>query len=99
MVCCASEPDPNWDGTYARMESPSDSDDSTFVAITLRDCASTRFGSPNDEALCGHPLWGRGLEFYQARVVHNSSWLEGQIAINAVHEHQNDATWRSSSTT
>jgi hypothetical protein len=39
-------------------------------------CLSVRFGFPNDEAMGGHLLWGRGLTFYSLHVVEESSWLE-----------------------
>jgi hypothetical protein len=37
-------------------------------------CFGTTFGYPNDEALSGHPLYGRGLEAYGIFDVHNSHW-------------------------
>jgi len=94
VFCRASEPDPNWDGTYVTSVSPGDTAEATFVELTFTRCASIRFGSPNDEALSGHPLWGRGLEFYQAHLVRNSTWLDEQIAINSAHDRHNEATWR-----
>jgi hypothetical protein len=35
----------------------------------------TTLGYPNDEALPGHPLYGRGLSAYGIFEVHNSHWL------------------------
>jgi hypothetical protein len=93
LWCHASEPDPNWDGTYATAVSPSDTAEATFVELTFTRCASIRFGSPSDEALSGHLLWGRGLEFYQAHIVRNSTWLDELIAINSAHDRHNEATW------
>jgi len=37
-------------------------------------CFWTTFGYPNDEALAGHPLYGRGLSAYGVFEVHNSHW-------------------------
>lgn len=37
-------------------------------------CDATLFGYPNDEALSGHPLFGRGLSFYGVFEVRNSEW-------------------------
>jgi hypothetical protein len=34
------------------------------------------FGYPNDEALGGHPLYQRGLRFYQPHLIGNSSTIE-----------------------
>jgi hypothetical protein len=43
------------------------------------------FGPPNDEALSGHPLWGRGLRPYGAYRVERSSWIRAVVRMNAVH--------------
>jgi len=43
------------------------------------------FGAPNDEALDGHPLYDRGLTFYSAFEVHDSSWIRGLERMNRVH--------------
>lgn len=43
------------------------------------------FGWPNDEALNGHPLWGRGLRHYTIQEVFNSSWIAELERRNAVH--------------
>jgi hypothetical protein len=46
------------------------------VAIVEFDSVSAHyFGPPNDEALNGHPLYGRGLRFYGVYEVHKSSWI------------------------
>jgi hypothetical protein len=38
-------------------------------------CFWTSFGYPNDEALSGHPLYGRGLSAYEIFEVRNSHWV------------------------
>jgi hypothetical protein len=43
------------------------------------------FGSPNDEALNGHPLRSRGLDYYGAFEVHNSSWIGALERMNRAH--------------
>jgi hypothetical protein len=48
-------------------------------------CAAFKMGGPNDEALHGHPLYGRGLEAYRAHVVRRSSWITEVERINSVH--------------
>jgi hypothetical protein len=48
-------------------------------------CSIFTFGSPNDEALAGHPLHGRGLEHYSAHRVESSSWIALLERRNAVH--------------
>jgi hypothetical protein len=43
------------------------------------------FGGPNDEALSGHPLYGRGLGPYSAYEVIDSSWIRLMEVRNRVH--------------
>jgi hypothetical protein len=90
----ASQPDPGWDGTYVRVVSPADRQPSPFVVIEMWGCAETRFGGPNDEAIRGHPLHGKGLAGYRAHEVVNSAWIEEAIKVNSVHPHHSDAPFR-----
>lgn len=94
VVCLASQPDPDWDGTYVTMVSPADQHPSLFVVLELRGCQEIRFGGPNDEAIAGHPLHGRGLDSYRAHEVLNSAWIEEAIRVNSVHPHHSDAPFR-----
>ena len=43
------------------------------------------FGPPNDEALDGHPLSGRGLHSYGVFEVNGSSLLRGLERMNSIH--------------
>ena len=43
------------------------------------------FGSPNDEALSGHPLAQRGLGPYGIYEIRNSSWIRALQRMNRVH--------------
>ena len=52
-------------------------------------CSIFTFGSPNDEALAGHPLRGRGLEYDSVHRVENSSWIALLERRNSVH-HNHD---------
>jgi hypothetical protein len=94
VVCLASQPDPDWDGTYVRVVSPADPQPSPFVVIEMWGCAEIRFGGPNDEAIRGHPLHGKGLGGYRAHEVVNSGWIEEAIKVNSVHPHHSDAPFR-----
>jgi hypothetical protein len=47
-------------------------------------CSWTSFGYPNDEALAGHPLYGRGLAAYGVFEVHNSHWVRRMTEQNKV---------------
>ena len=44
-----------------------------------------KFGSPNDEALGGHPLYKNGLKFYSVHEVKNSTWVQELEKQNSVH--------------
>src|SRR5467141_1374722 len=44
------------------------------------------FGAPNDEALEGHPLYAKGLSFYSAFEVHDSSWIRDLERMNRIHK-------------
>ena len=43
------------------------------------------FGSPNDEALRGHPLASRGLKPYGSYEIERSSWIRALEKMNRVH--------------
>ncbi len=63
----------------------------------FRRCLAHRFGPPNDEALEGHPLYGRGLEMYGAHLVARSSWISELERRNRVHRSHNPelyANWK-----
>jgi hypothetical protein len=87
LAYLASNPDPDWDGTYVRVVD----DDSLEPAVVVRfDRPSAHMlGPPNDETLHGHPLWNRGLSFYGIFRVEHSSWIRGLRAINSVHDQAN----------
>ncbi|MCC6126225.1 MAG: hypothetical protein IT426_14800 [Pirellulales bacterium] len=55
------------------------------VVIHFPLCSVFTFGSPNDEALPGHPLYGKGLQFYSVHRVENSSWISMLERRNSVH--------------
>jgi hypothetical protein len=44
--------------------------------------------------ICGHPLYGRGLNGYGAYVVANSNWLRELLEINRVHDQFDPAAWK-----
>jgi hypothetical protein len=94
VACLASQPDPDWDGTYVTVVSPADEHQSLFVVIEVWGCAEIRFGGPNDEAIRGHRLHGKGLGAYRAHEVFNSVWIEQAIEVNSVHPHHSDAPFR-----
>ena len=56
-----------------------------IAVVTFADARAHTFGMPNDEALRGHPLFERGVGFYGAFQVENSSWIRALERINSVH--------------
>lgn len=56
-----------------------------LVTVRFRICYYLTFGWPNDEALHGHPLWGRGLSHYAIHEVEHSSLIDILERRNAVH--------------
>jgi hypothetical protein len=52
------------------------------------------FGSPNDEAMRGHPLAERGLGPYGVFEVRNSSWIRALEQMNRIHPYHNASRFR-----
>jgi hypothetical protein len=59
--------------------------DDKIVVVRFPLCNYVVFGEPNDEALCGHPLYSRGLTHYSVHVIVNSSLIEMLERRNSVH--------------
>ena len=87
VVCHASDPG-SWD------EPPPEADPAPVLVIEIVGCHDVRFGGPNDEAIGGHPLDGKGLEPYQAHEVRNSEWIAHAIRVNSVHPRHSDEAFR-----
>jgi hypothetical protein len=67
--------------------------DEGVAVIEFQRARIVKIGSPNDEVLHGHPLWGSGLRFYSAHVVENSPWVRELVDINRVHSRFDPARW------
>jgi hypothetical protein len=50
-----------------------------------------KYGSPNDEARGGHPLFQYGLGFYGLFEVQNSPWIQEIMVANRLHPRHTDA--------
>jgi hypothetical protein len=59
--------------------------DDRVALVTFRSARAHFFGPPNDEALAGHPLARRGLDFYDCFEVTDSSWIRRLERANRVH--------------
>ncbi len=63
------------------------------VVVTFRGARTFSLGSPNDEALSGHPLSPKGLTSYAAFEVLDSSWIRELERRNRVHPRHNPSSY------
>ncbi|MBO3697305.1 hypothetical protein [Roseivirga sp. E12] len=75
-----------WDGSSVRIQTMS-SEDQPIGIVEFKHCYAHYFGSPNDEAIEGHPLYSGGVGPYAVHEVHNSSWIAKHEEMNSVHPH------------
>jgi hypothetical protein len=80
-----------FDGPNPRVRDPQA--DGGIGIVEFKRMTSVRIGSPNDEALRGHSLWGSGLEFHNAHEIKNSPWIIELMEVNRAHEHFNEGQW------
>ena len=73
LVCEASRA--NSDGIY---------EDIGYAIVEFPLCDWSTFGYPNDEAIEGHPMYGKGLDSYDAFEVFNSPWKRRMTEQNRV---------------
>lgn len=60
----------DWDGKTVKVVSPKETQD--MIAVVEFRAWYAALGVPNDEGLSGHPLWGKGLDYYTPLIVKNS---------------------------
>jgi stress-induced morphogen len=85
LLCLSDAVASDWDRSGTEVTISPENRASTLIEITFRSCYSTKFGSPGDEVLDGHPLYGRGLTRYSPHKVNNSEWIKELEAIQATH--------------
>lgn len=73
----------DWDATTIRVVDDESVEPVALVAFEKPEAAF--LGPPNDEALAGHPLAGRGLVPYSAFAVEPSSWIRELARRNSYH--------------
>ena len=93
LIYLIDEPDPNWDGTYVKQISNSSEELYPLALVEFINPGTYRFGTVNDEASQGHPLYNKGLTYYSAHVIENSTWIEELKAIHKVHPYFNENRW------
>ncbi|MGH9252474.1 MAG: hypothetical protein ACRD0W_23575 [Acidimicrobiales bacterium] len=74
-----------WDGTWVTVVNPADDHTVRLGVAQFINVEAVKLGGPNDEAIAGHPLHGKGLRPYAAHTVVNSLWITTQEQINSVH--------------
>jgi hypothetical protein len=82
---------PLFDGTSSRVRDPQA--DHGIGVVEFKRATSVKIGSPNDEVLRGHPLWGSGLESYSAHEVKNSPWIAELMEVGRAHERFDESQW------
>lgn len=84
---------PNWGGPYVTM---TDNTGEALYPLALVEFNghTFRFGIANDEVYNGLSLWGKGLEFYAAHIIENSTWINELKNIHKVHRHYNEDGWK-----
>src|SRR5215471_4045179 len=83
--------DPVFGGTNPHVRDPHA--DHGIGVVEFKRVTSVKIGSPNDEVLRGHPLWGSGLELYSAHEVKNSPWIAELMEVNRAHERFDESQW------
>ncbi|MGJ8664813.1 MAG: hypothetical protein ACSHW7_00460 [Patiriisocius sp.] len=61
--------------------------DEGTVMIKFANPLIHKFGSPNSEVLSGHNLYKFGIEFFEAHLIEDSTWLKEISTINSVHRY------------
>jgi hypothetical protein len=60
-------------------------DDYGIGVVEFKKVISVQMSSAGDEVIQGHPLWGSGLEPYQAHEIRNSTWIRELREVNRIH--------------
>lgn len=93
LIYIISEPDPNWDNTFVTMVDNASNETYPLALVEFKWVDTHRFGTVNDEAGPGHPLYNKGLEYYSAHIVENSTWIEELKSIHKVHPYFKEDMW------
>jgi hypothetical protein len=93
LIYLVNQPDPEWNGTYTTMIDNTTKTTYPLALVEFIRPDTHRFGTVNDEACNGHPLYDKGLEFYSAHFVENSTWIEELKTIHKVHPNFKENMW------
>ncbi|HEY9685241.1 MAG TPA: hypothetical protein V6C86_26945 [Oculatellaceae cyanobacterium] len=78
---------------YATFEQLGSEPIESMALVEFCNCLSAKLGSPNDESVSGHRLFGKGLESHVAQRVVNSTWLKEMETTDSVHPYHNHQRW------
>ncbi len=93
LIFFVSDADPSWDGSYVNVREPGSSAISKLALLEFKGCVSAKLGSPNEDVIEGHPLFGKGLEAYRPLTIENSAWLKEVEEMNSVHSSYAPEVW------
>ena len=68
--------DSSWVGSYVSVRHPNSKVSEKLAIVQFERCVCSKMGSPNEDVLHGHPLYGKGLAGYETMSVRNSTWLK-----------------------
>ena len=85
LVFYLRDPVPGWDSSWVQVVDPAAAHPVPLGVAEFVNVHAVKLGGPNDEAIEGHPLHGKGLAPYGAHRVINSRWIFEQERINSVH--------------
>ncbi len=93
LIYLINEPDPNWDGTNITMIDNT-SDAEYPLALVEFNGRTFRFGIANEEVFSGLPISNKGMEWYSAHIIHNSTWIKELKSIHKVHPNYSEDHWK-----
>ena len=85
IVVYTQEPDPDPGDPGLRVLNADDEHAALLGVIHLHGAYAIKIGGPNEEAIHGHPLSGKGLDWMGNYRVRNSEWITEAQRINSVH--------------
>jgi hypothetical protein len=85
LLFSLADRDPDPDATRVRIVDPAVDESEPLGVVAFHGVREVKLGGPNDEAIEGHRLHGKGLHVYAAHQVVNSRWIAEAERVNSVH--------------
>jgi hypothetical protein len=93
LIYLINEPDPNWDGTYVNMIDNT-GDTKYPLALVKFNGGTSRFGIANEEVFGGLTVANKGMKWYAAHIIQNSTWLKELKGIHSIHPNYSEEHWK-----